>query len=33
MRINLATEAELIWGDYFLFETLLRLNGDLKAMF
>jgi unsaturated chondroitin disaccharide hydrolase len=28
-RIGLATQAELIWGDYFLFESLLVLEGRL----
>ena len=26
-RIGLATRSELIWGDYFLFESLLALEG------
>ena len=30
-RIGLATRAELIWGDYFLFESLLVLGGRLDA--
>jgi unsaturated chondroitin disaccharide hydrolase len=28
-RIGLATQAELVWGDYFLFESLLVLEGRL----
>lgn len=28
-RIGLATQAELVWGDYFLFESLLALEGRL----
>jgi unsaturated chondroitin disaccharide hydrolase len=30
-RIGLATRAELIWGDYFLFESLLVLGGGLDT--
>ncbi len=30
-RIGLATRAELIWGDYFLFESLLHLAGSLDG--
>jgi unsaturated chondroitin disaccharide hydrolase len=29
-RIGLATRAELVWGDYFLFESLLVLDGRLN---
>ena len=32
-RTGLATRNELIWGDYFLFESLLILNGTLSATF
>ena len=30
-HIDLATKNELIWGDYYLFETLQVLAGDIKA--
>ncbi len=30
-HIDLATKSELIWGDYYLFEALQVLAGNLKA--
>jgi unsaturated chondroitin disaccharide hydrolase len=29
---NMATKHELIWGDYFLLETLLQLEGRLPPI-